>query len=61
MNPAGWILILFVHVGPMSDGNSNAITTAQLHSQQTCEAAGKAAKQLTLGTVKKIEYACVKQ
>lgn len=56
-----WILILFAHVGLMGKGDSNAITTAQFQSQQTCEAAGQAAKSLTSGTVKEILYKCVKQ
>jgi len=56
-----WILILFAHVGPMGQGNSNAITTAQFSSQQTCQAAGEAAKRLVSGTVKSMEFACVKQ
>jgi hypothetical protein len=61
MNTAGWILILFAHVGAMGDGNSNALTTAQFSSQQTCEEAGKAAKKLSFGSTKHITYVCVKQ
>ena len=61
MNAIGWVLILFAHVGAMGNGDSNALTTAYFTSQQTCEAAGKAAKKLSEGSVKKIEYACVKQ
>lgn len=61
MNITNWILILFAHVGAMGDGNSNALTTAQFSTQQTCEAAGKAAKQLSSGSTKRIEYVCVKQ
>jgi hypothetical protein len=56
-----WILIIFAHVGPMGDGNSNALTTVEFSSQQTCEAAGKAAKGLAAGSTKEIRYACVKQ
>jgi hypothetical protein len=29
-----WILILFAHVGPLGEGNSNALTTAQFSTQQ---------------------------
>ncbi|WP_146186000.1 hypothetical protein [Acidovorax sp. 107] len=61
MNSTAWILILFAHVGPMGDGNSNALTTAEFSSQQACEAAGKAAKAMAGGTVKRIEYVCAKQ
>jgi hypothetical protein len=56
-----WILILFAHVGPMGQGNSNALTTAQFSSQQACTEAGKAAKSMAAGTVKAIEFVCVKQ
>jgi hypothetical protein len=61
MNITGWILILFAHVGPMADGNSNALTTAQFTSKETCEAAGRAAHSLAVGTVKEIKFVCVKQ
>lgn len=56
-----FVLILMMHVGPMGDGNSNALTTAEFDSQATCEAAGKAAKTLSNGTVKEIKYVCVKK
>jgi hypothetical protein len=56
-----WILILFAHVGPMGDGNSNALTTAQFSSQATCEAAGAAAVKLSSGSTKRIVFVCVKQ
>ena len=59
MNTAAFILIIFAHVGPMGNGNSNALTTAEFSSKQTCEAAGQAAKRLASGTVKIIDYACM--
>jgi hypothetical protein len=31
-----WILILFAHVGPLGDSNSNALTTAQFETQTLC-------------------------
>lgn len=58
MNTA-WILILFAHVGPLADGNSNALTTAEFQSEASCRAAGKAASAMANGTVKKIEFVCV--
>lgn len=61
MNTAAWILILFAHVGPMGQGNSNALTTAVYSSAESCAAAGKAAKQLAGSSVKKIEWVCTKQ
>ena len=56
-----WILILFAHVGPFAEGNSNALTTAQFNSQQTCIEAGNAAKRMAINTVKIVEFVCVKQ
>lgn len=54
-----WILILFAHVGPMANGNANALTTAEFNTQQRCIAAGQAAKDMARGTVKSIEFTCV--
>lgn len=60
MNTAAYILILFAHVGPMGQGNSNALTTAPFSTEQACRAAGEAAKDLARNTVKAIDYRCVK-
>lgn len=43
-----YILILMMHVGPMGSGNSNALTTAEFLSKESCEIAAK----LASGTVK---------
>ena len=60
MNTLGtFVLILFVHVGSLGNGNSNAITTAEFHSEKACMAAGKKAQALAKGTVKDIEFTCV--
>lgn len=56
-----YVLILFAHVGPLGDGNSNAITTQEFNSQETCMAAGAAAKKLVANSVKSMEFACVKK
>lgn len=56
-----WALIIFFHVGPMGDGNSNAtsvvhgFTTAQL-----CEQAAVKVKPLVRGTMKNVETVCVR-
>ena len=56
---AGWVLILFAHVGVLGDGNSNALTTAgPFASKAACEQAGAAAKRLSKSTVKEISYTC---
>jgi len=59
MNTAAFVLILFAHVGPMGNGNSNALTVAEFTSQARCEAAGQAARRLANGSVKSIEWVCV--
>lgn len=61
MFPVAFVLILFAHVGPMGDGNSNAMTTQEFFSIESCEAAGKAAKTLAKGSTKEINYVCVKK
>ena len=61
MNTAAFVLILFAHVGPLGDGNSNALTVAEFTSQARCQAAGKAASALAGGSVKKIAWVCVEK
>lgn len=61
MNALVHILIIFAHVGPLGDGNSNAITTAEFSSLERCQAAGNAAKKLAQGTVKSIDFVCVQR
>jgi hypothetical protein len=56
---ATFILILFAHVGPMGQGNSNAITVAEFYTKERCEFAGKAAQVMVRGTVKSVEFTCV--
>lgn len=41
-----YILILMMHVGPLGDGNSNALTTAEFLTEEKCESAGKAAVRI---------------
>jgi hypothetical protein len=59
MNTAAFVLILFAHVGPLGNGNSNALTVAEFTTEARCQAAGAAAKRLAGGSVKSIEWACV--
>lgn len=62
MSNITWVLILFAHVGPLGDGNSNALTAVHgFANQQECEIAGKAAQALGTATTKVIKYVCVKQ
>jgi hypothetical protein len=56
-----FILILFAHVGPMGDGNSNALTSVYgFKTKEACMQAGQQAKSLSSGSTKKIEFTCVK-
>lgn len=55
-------LILFFHVGVMGDGNSNATTTVpNFSSEKECVTAGEQSKKLVAGSVKALEYVCIKQ
>jgi hypothetical protein len=56
-----WILILFAHVGPLGDGNSNALTTATFITEKKCIKAGEQAEKLTRGTVKTISFVCTEK
>lgn len=56
-----WILILFAHVGAMGSGNSNALTNVpNFKTEQACIVAGNKAKTMASGSVKSIEFVCVK-
>jgi len=56
-----YVLIIFAHVGPLAQGNSNALTVAEFTSQERCVAAGRATERLASGTVKKIEWVCMEK
>lgn len=55
-----WTLILFAHVGMMSDKDSMALTNVTgFVTQQECVTAGENAKKMTSGTTKVMKYTCV--
>ena len=55
-----WILILFVHAGFMSNGDSMSITAVPgFATEAGCNAAGQKTKGLVGGTVKNLEFVCV--
>ena len=55
-----WVLIIAVHVGMLSVGNSNAITSVNgFTSRTTCESAAKQVNELMNGTTKSIKTACL--
>lgn len=59
MNIGAWVLLIFAHVGPLGDGNSNALTTAYFENPTACKNAGEAFKKVSQSTVKKIEFVCM--
>ena len=57
-----WILILFIHAGPLSDHDSMAITNIRgFSSERNCQAAGEKSKSLALATTKMVRYVCVEE
>jgi len=55
-----WTLILFAHVGMMSDKDSMALTSVPgFRTQQECVAAGKTAERMATGTTKVMKFTCV--
>jgi hypothetical protein len=55
-----WTLILFAHVGMMSDKDSMALTSVPgFRNQPECLAAGKAAEKMARGTTKVMKFTCV--
>ena len=57
-----WILVLFVHAGPLSNADSMAITNVPgFKSEAACQVAGKTAESLTKGTTKNTRFVCLKQ
>jgi len=54
-----WTLILFAHIGMLSEKDSMALTSVPgFRSQQECVAAGKAAEKMATGT-KVMKFICV--
>lgn len=57
-----WVLILFAHVGPLGETDSNSLASVPgFSSQQECQQAGQAAADMAKGTTKQIRFTCVKQ
>lgn len=59
MTSTAFVLILFAHVGALGEGNSNALSIAEFTSEERCQAAGKAAHNMAVKTVKEIRWVCV--
>ena len=57
-----WILILFVHAGPMGDKDSMAMTSVRgFSSESACITAGEQSKKMASYTTKVIKYTCAKE
>lgn len=57
-----WILIAFIHAGPLAQGDSVALESVSgFKSKQSCEVAAKAMKSFVTGTAKEYRFACVQQ
>ena len=55
-----WTLILFAHVGMMSDKDSMALTSVPgFRNQPECVTAGKTAEKMAAGTTKVMKFICV--
>jgi len=55
-----YILILLVYAGPLSHGDSVAVTHVPgFSSLQSCEAAGKTAESMTNNSLKVTRHVCV--
>jgi hypothetical protein len=58
----GWIMVLFVHAGMLSDKDSMALTSVPgFKTEAACQAAGKQSEALTKRTTKEVRFVCVKQ
>lgn len=55
-----WILILFIHAGPLSDHDSMAVTNIRgFSTERTCQEAGERSRNLAAGTTKIVRFVCV--
>jgi hypothetical protein len=55
-----WVLILYIYAGVLAKGDSVALATIPMRSQEVCEIAGKEAEVLTSNSTKSTRYVCVK-
>jgi hypothetical protein len=56
-----WTLVIWIHVGMLSDKDSMALTTVpNFKSEAACETAGKHSESLVKRTRKEYKYVCLK-
>lgn len=57
-----WVLIIFIHAGILSDGDSVALTNVPgFKNENICKIAGESSLKLSDKTFKNTKYVCVKQ
>lgn len=55
-----WMLIVYIYAGVWAKGDSVAITSVPMMTEQACNAAGENLGSLVSGSTKEIRFACVK-
>ena len=55
-----WVLVLYIYAGVWAKGDSVAITTIPMATQEACEKAARDTEGLVRQTAKEIRHACVK-
>ena len=57
-----WILIIFIHAGVLSQGDSMTMfSVPNFKDEASCSAAGKASESLVSATKKSLRFVCVPQ
>lgn len=54
-----WILLIFIHVGPLSGTNDVALTTARFYREDACRTAGDEISKLAQLTVQRAKFVCI--
>lgn len=55
-----WVLILYIYAGVWAKGDSVAITTIPMASQEVCERAAINTESLVKQTAKELRHVCVR-
>ena len=57
-----WTLVLYIYAGALASGDSvSLLNVPGFKTEQSCIAAGTAAKPLVRGSTKELRYVCIKQ
>jgi hypothetical protein len=55
-----WVLVLYIYAGVWAKGDSVAITTVAMNTQEACEKAAANSEGLVKGSAKEIRHVCLK-